>query len=304
MNDQAIQTQWTDSLERGARPDSTALRAHLRAVHRDHAGFTESCAMQCRDPAERTSYEWLAESVEASRHRVLLDLACGSGPLLQLCHETLPVELRLIGIDMSPDELALARDRLPPGRVELIEGQAQKLDFLEDQSVDVVLCHWALTLMDPIAPVLTEMARVVAPGGRFAAIVDGPMDAAPGYEAVHDLIYRHVQARLPDYGLLDLGDQRVRNAKSLVTLVEEVFPRSTVSAESGVVSMSGPARDVAEEASGFFYAAFVLSPLAREQMLKDLTSLLTERSTGQTATFNMPISRIVVDVPEGRWCTK
>ncbi|MBS3804849.1 MAG: methyltransferase domain-containing protein, partial [Oleiphilaceae bacterium] len=245
MDDQAIRTEWTDSLERGARPESAALRAHLQAVHRDHAGFTESCAKQCRDPAGRTSYEWLAEAVETDRHRVMLDLACGSGPLLQLCHETLPAGLRLIGVDMSPDELALARDRLPPGRVELIEAEAQKLDFLEDESVDIALCHWALTLMDPIMPVLNEVARVVARGGRFAVLVDGPMDATQGYEAVHDLIYRHVQARLPDYGLRDLGDQRVRNANSLVTLIEEAFPGSSVSAETGVVTMSGPARAVA-----------------------------------------------------------
>ncbi|MBS3805556.1 MAG: hypothetical protein KGY54_13480, partial [Oleiphilaceae bacterium] len=97
-----------------------------------------------------------------------------------------------------------------------------------------------------------------------------------------------------------LGDQRVRNANSLVTLIEEAFPGSSVSAETGVVTMSGPARAVAEEASGFFYAAFVLSPSARERMLKDLTRLLADQSTGQVATFNMPISRIVADVSERR----
>jgi ubiquinone/menaquinone biosynthesis C-methylase UbiE len=256
--------------------------------------------MRCRDPAGQTSYEWLAEAVDGDRHRVMLDVACGSGPLLQLCHDTLPGGLRLIGVDMSPDELTLARKRLPPGRVELIEAEAQKLDFLQDESVDVALCHWALTLMDPVIPVLTEMARVVAPGGRFAALVDGPMDAAPGYEAVHDLIYSHVQARLPDYGLRDLGDPRVRDAKSLVTLVEEAFPGSSVRVETRVVSMSGPARTVAEEASGFFYAAFVLSSSAREQMLEDLARLLAGQSSGPATTFNMPVNRIVVEVPERR----
>lgn len=300
MAGQSFQTDWTHSLERGAVPDSEALRAHLRAVHRDHAGFTESCAMQCRDTAGRTSYEWLAEAVRSDKHRIMLDVACGSGPLLQLCHETLPPELRLIGIDMSPDELALARNRLPEGRVELIEAEAQKLDFLEDDSVDIALCHWALTLMDPVLPVLTELARVVAPGGRFAALVDGPMDAAPGYEAVHDLIYSHVQARLPDYGLRDLGDPRIRNAKSLVSLVEDTFPGSSVNVETEVVTMSGPPRVVAAEASGFFYAAFVLSPSERVQMLDDLAALLAVQSSGRATTFNMPVNRIMVDVSQSR----
>ncbi|WP_371039531.1 class I SAM-dependent methyltransferase, partial [Rhodosalinus sp. FB01] len=105
----------------------------------------------------------------------------------QLCHATLPGALRLVGVDMSPDELALARARLPEGRARLIEAQAQRLDALADGAVDVALCHWALTLMDPVAPVLEEVARVLAPGGRFAALVDGPMEAAPGYADVHDL---------------------------------------------------------------------------------------------------------------------
>jgi len=295
MTDAPLRTDWTDTLARGAAPDPAALRAHLRAVHRAHAGFTENCAMRCRDAAGRTSYAWLAEAVEPDRHGVLLDVACGSGPLLQLCHETLPAELRLIGIDMSPDELALVRGRLPEGRAQLVEAQAQGLDFLADGSVDVALCHWALTLMDPVAPVLDEIARVLAPGGRFAALVDGPMAAAPGYAEVHDLIYDHVQAELPAYGEVDLGDPRVRTADGLATLVRAAFPNAVVRVETGVVTMSGPAETVAPEAAGFFYAAFVLSPTARLRMLADLAGLLADGAG--TATFAMPINRLVVDLP-------
>lgn len=241
MTDAPLRTDWTETLARGAAPDPAALRAHLRAVHRDHAGFTESCATRCRDAAGRSSYAWLAEVVEPDRHGVLLDVACGSGPSLRLCHETFPPGMRLIGIDMSPDELALASRRLPAERAELVEAQADGLEFLADGSVDVALCHWALTLMDPVAPVLSEIRRVLTPGGRFAALVDGPMAAAPGYGDVHDLIYRHVQAELPGYGDVDLGDPRVRTGDDLVALVGAAFPGAAVRVETGVVTMSGPA---------------------------------------------------------------
>lgn len=297
MTESLLRTDWTSSVVRGAAPDAAALREHLRAVHHNHAGFTESCAMHCRDKQGRTSYAWLAEAVVPDQHRVILDVACGSGPLLQLCHETLPSDRRLIGIDMSPDELTLARNRLPEGRAELVEGQAQHLDFLPDDSVDVALCHWALTLMDPVIPVLTELQRVIAPGGRFAALVDGPMEAAPGYEQVHDLIYAHVQAELPNYGQMDLGDPRVRTADSLVALVEDAFPGAVVRVETDVVKMSGQAKALAAEASGFFYAAFVLSPSARQGMLADLASLLARTSPGQAPTFAMPVNRMIVDLP-------
>lgn len=297
MTDTVLHTAWTDMLARGDRPDPAALQAHLRTIHHDHAGFTERCAMRCRDADGRTSYGWLAEAVTPDRHRTVLDVACGSGALLALCHATLPPATRLIGIDMSPDELALARARLPVGRARLAEAQAQRLDFLADGSVDVALCHWALTLMDPVAPVLAEIARVLAPGGRFAALVDGPSAAAPGYTAVHDLIYGHVQTYLPGYGTVDLGDRRVRSTADLVALAEAAFPGALVRVETGVVTMAGPADTLAAEAAGFFYAAFILSQRARARMLADLAALLTALAPDGTPTFAMPINRLVVDLP-------
>lgn len=292
-----LQTDWTKSLARGAAPDAAALRDHLLAIHRDYPGFTESCAGGCRDAQGRTSYAWLAEAVEADRHRVLLDIACGSGALLQHCHATLPPTLRMIGVDMSPDELALAADRLPAGRAELQRGWAQSLDFLEDGVVDVALCHWALTLMDPVVPVLREIARVLTPGGRFAAIVDGASDAARGYGAVHDLIYSHVQATLPAYGQCELGDPRIRRAEDLTAVVQSVFPDAAIRIETAVVSMTGPADVVAAEAAGFFYAAFVLTAPAHANMLDALSALLVEFGPGEgLATFSMPINRLIVEV--------
>ncbi|WP_372892393.1 class I SAM-dependent methyltransferase [Rhodosalinus sp.] len=296
MTDAPLRTDWTDRLANGTAPEPDALRGHLRRIHRDHAGFTESCAMRCRDAAGRTSYAWLAEAVEPARHRVLLDLACGSGPLLQLCHASLPADIRLIGVDMSPDELALARDRLPEGRARLIEAQAQQLDELDDGAVDVALCHWALTLMDPVAPVLEEVGRVLAPGGRFAALVDGPAEAAPGYADVHDLIYGHVQAELPAYGTVDLGDPRVRSSDDLVALARAALPGASVRIETSVVTMSGPAETLAQEAAGFFYAAFVLSPAARLRMLADLAGLLSDMAPDGQPTFAMPVNRLVADL--------
>ena len=122
-----------------------------------------------------------------------------------------------------------------------------------------MLCHWALTLMDPIVPVLDEVKRVLTSEGQFAALVDGPMSAASGYTEVHDLIYSYVQEEIPSYGKIDLGDPRIRGSESLSNLMHKAFPKSNITIESNVVSMVGPVNQVAEIAAGFFYAAFVLS---------------------------------------------
>jgi len=289
----ALRSAWTESLARGRRPDARALKAHLRAVHREHAGFTEACARACRDAAGRTSYDWLAETVMPPAQWRVLDLACGSGPLLAILRAR-AADLELTGVDMCPEELALARARLPHGTATLVQAEAQDMTAVPDRSVDAVLCHWALTLMDPVAPVLAEVKRVLVPGGRFAALVDGPMDTAPGYAAANDLIYGHVRAELPGYGEIDLGDPRVRGSASLTALVRAAFPDATVTVETGVVAMDGPAETVAEVAAGFFYAAFVLSPARRARMLSELATLLATRTPGAPARFAMPVNRLLV----------
>lgn len=299
-----VHSRWTEALRHGARPSAETLREHLLSVHRRHAGFTEACAGRCRDDHGRNSYEWLVELIEPGKHRRILDLACGSGPLLDLCHTALPGATELFGVDMSADELALAADRLAPGAAALHEGMAQRLDFLADNSVDAVLCHWALTLMDPVEPVLSEVKRVLRPGGVFAAIVDGEMADAPSYQAINDCIYGWVQTDFPAYGSVDMGDARVRSATTLAELAATVFAGdesangagAAISLEGNVVRANGPSRALAEEAAGFFYSAFVLSPDSHAAMLGDVARILAAAGDGADATFSLPINRLVVQL--------
>ena len=299
-NQKGLNSIWTDSLARNLHPDGNALVDHLRTVHQEHTGFTEACASSCRDEAGRNSYEWLAELVPDNEGLRVLDLACGSGPLLKILFDR-NKNLNLKGIDMCPEELTLAKTRLINSGVNLVESKAQNLTAINDNSIDIVLCHWALTLMDPIAPVLDEVRRVLTSEGRFAALVDGPMNAAPGYTAVHNLIYSYVQEEIPSYGEIDLGDPRIRGSESLSNLVHKAFPEANVTIETNVVSMEGPVTQVAEIAAGFFYAAFVLKPEKRKLMITSLSNILaiSKESTDaeRQGRFSMPISRLLV-VPD------
>ena len=83
-NQEGLNSIWTDSLTRNLRPNGNALIDHLRTVHQKHTGFTEECAISCRDEVGRNSYEWLAELVPNNSSVRVLDLACGSGPLLKM----------------------------------------------------------------------------------------------------------------------------------------------------------------------------------------------------------------------------
>ena len=288
---------WTDSLANNQQPGDKALLAHLRTVHQNNAGFTEKCASSCRDKAGRNSYEWLAEIVPDVDGIRVMDLACGSGPLLKILYDR-NKKFKLKGADISPEELKLAKARLPKDSVDLFELKAQNLTAIDDNSIDIVLCHWALTLMNPITPVLNEIRRVLSSGGKFAALINGPMDAAPGYNDVYNLIYKYVQAKLPRYGEIDLGDPRIRSTDSLKNLFSEAFPDANINIKTSVVSMEGPVTEVAETTAGFFYASFILPPETRRILLSELSNLLVvSKQSGdqeRQGRFSMPINRLMV----------
>ena len=296
-NQNGLNSIWTKSLARNLHPNGNALVDHLKTIHQENTGFTEACASSCRDEAGRNSYEWLGEIVPDNASLSVLDLACGSGPLLKILFDR-NKNLNLKGIDMCPEELVLAKTRLKNSGVNLIESKAQNLTAINDNSIDIVLCHWALTLMDPIVPVLDEIKRVLTSEGQFAALVDGPMNAASGYAEVHDLIYSYVQEEIPSYGEIDLGDPRIRGSESLINLAHKAFPEASVTIETNVVSMEGPVTKVAEIAAGFFYAAFILKPEKRKLMIKNLSNMLAiskvSTDNERQGRFSMPISRLLV----------
>ena len=296
-NQNGLNSIWTKSLARNLHPNGNALVDHLKTIHQENTGFTEACASSCRDEAGRNSYEWLSEVVPDNASLSVLDLACGSGPLLKILFDR-NKNLNLKGIDMCPEELVLAKTRLKNSGVNLIESKAQNLTAINDNSIDIVLCHWALTLMDPIVPVLDEIKRVLTSEGQFAALVDGPINAASGYAEVHDLIYSYVQEEIPSYGEIDLGDPRIRGSESLSNLAHKAFPEASVTIETNVVSMEGPVTKVAEIAAGFFYAAFILKPEKRKLMIRNLSNMLAiskvSTDNERQGRFSMPISRLLV----------
>ena len=68
---------------------------------------------------------------------------------------------------MNDNELKLARTRLLNKDINFYNAKAQELSFIKDSSKDVIFCHWALTLMDPIVPVLKTIKRILKNHGSF-----------------------------------------------------------------------------------------------------------------------------------------
>jgi len=289
-----IKSAWIRQIETGQQPSSSDLRDHLEAVHDNNAGFTEAFAWNCRDVNGKNSYELLADIVDQKYHSHVLDLGCGSGVLLDLCNQNFGAELVLSGVDMNGSELKLARKRLAHTDTKLYQGAAQNLNYLADSSFDVIFCHWALTLMDPVVEVLATIKRLLKERGTFAAIIDGDPKIAPGYLEVHDIIYEHVQCKYPDYGVFELGDSRVRTAAELKKLTAETFENFDINITPITLSFNAAPSVLAREAAGFFYASFVLSPNDFSKMLTDLEKYFIKNQQDRISYFTMPVNLLVV----------
>ena len=97
----------------------------------------------------------------------VLEVAVGTGLNL----DKYPTDVRLTGIDLSEQMLAIARDRARElgCTVELRQGDAHALPF-DDASFDTVVCTFGLCAIPDIDAALDEMTRVVRPGGKLILV--------------------------------------------------------------------------------------------------------------------------------------
>ena len=120
---------------------------------------------------DHSPYRWLARAVSADA-KLVLDLACGSGPMSR---ELAQPGRTIVGLDLSAEELALAAQR-GPGPWVRADGLA--LPFA-DGSMDAVTSSIGLAVLTPLSDVVAECARVLRPGGVLAAIAPAMRPLGP-----------------------------------------------------------------------------------------------------------------------------
>ncbi|MEP3278724.1 MAG: methyltransferase domain-containing protein [Stappiaceae bacterium] len=133
---------------------------------------------------------WAAPLCDAADIRPghsVLDVACGSGATTRIAAERVSPGGAVTGLDCNEGMLDVARSRMP--LITWTHGQAEALPF-EDNMFDAVLCQFGLMFFDDRQQALSEMLRVLRPGGRMAVSVWDKAENSPGYAAMIDLIDR------------------------------------------------------------------------------------------------------------------
>jgi ubiquinone/menaquinone biosynthesis C-methylase UbiE len=105
----------------------------------------------------------------------ILDVGCGTGVFAARVQQRFP-RSRVWGLDLSEGMLrrSQARRDAAEGRFQVVQADSQRLPFSDD-TFDAVTCSHSFHHYPAQARVLSEMHRVLRPGGRLL-IIDGDRD--------------------------------------------------------------------------------------------------------------------------------
>lgn len=224
---------------------TVAVEEHYAAVAR---GEASCCGAPAEDVARSIGYtdEELAIAgdanlglgcgnplalTEISEGMTVVDLGSGAGFDAFLALNRVGPKGKVIGVDMTDDMLALARENAAKrgaSNVEFRKGFIESLP-VETASVDYVISNCVINLSPDKPAVFREIARVLKPGGRFAVSDIVLLQALPD-EVVRD-ISAYVgcisgASLLTDYlstalaaGLRDLSIPRIAHGAELVKVL-------------------------------------------------------------------------------------
>jgi len=167
---QAVRTQYASVAQSGLSTSQSGVRAVAEAF-----GYTPeelasvpaeaNMGLSCGNP---TAFSSLRPG------ETVVDLGCGGGLDVFLAAKKVGPTGKAIGIDMTPEMLALARrnaakadDGKPIKNAEFHQATIDKLP-LPDASVDSVISNCVINLVPDKQAVFSEILRVLKPGGRLA----------------------------------------------------------------------------------------------------------------------------------------
>jgi ubiquinone/menaquinone biosynthesis C-methylase UbiE len=153
--------------------------------------FTEIYERALVGPLFRPFAEKLFARLAPGRDDSLIDVACGTGIVARVARERLGRDARIVGVDLSPAMLAVARSVEPT--IDWRQADATSLPVETSERFTLLTCHQGLQFIPDKAAAVREMRRVLAAGGRVGVATWGSIDdLPPGMRELNAVVERHV----------------------------------------------------------------------------------------------------------------
>ena len=206
----------------------------------------------------------------------IIDVACGTGILGRLVAQKLGTAGSVVGVDLNPAMIEVAREYSPKTsvNVEWLQGDVTDLQF-PDASFDITFCQQGLQFFPEKVAALKELRRVTTPGGSINLTVWSAV--SPVNAAISDALARYVndeaaQSALSPYAfrdaevikglMIEAGIQGITMETLVVERLighgEESIPRLMAGTPYGVdfgkadeVTQRAVVKDVVEALQGF-----------------------------------------------------
>ncbi len=158
----------------------------------------------------------------------LLDTSCGSGHMLERYHERYDPLRPLIGVDLSPKMVAIAKNRLGK-RAAVQVGDMRHLDELGVGDVAGLLSFFAIHHLEEssLAPTFEMWCRILVPGG-FLSLAAWEGEGLIDYGGASDIIAYRYPAELVEAVVSNSGFEVCR--KEVYTFPE--FPMEAILLEA------------------------------------------------------------------------
>ena len=189
--------------------------------------------------------EQLVQSAGIVPGHYVLDVATGTGePALTIAKLVGP-QGRVVGVDISPEMLELAKERGNSQGLNNVTFQViqdENLSEFQDATFDAVVCRLGLMLMPDPIKALRAFLRVLKPGGKASVTVVGSPEKSPVYTVPMKALAKNI----PDFKPPPPGTPGLFAIPSLQAL-RELFLKAEFSNFTGQVTEVGYRTESAEE---------------------------------------------------------
>jgi ubiquinone/menaquinone biosynthesis C-methylase UbiE len=217
--------------------------------------FPEMYEQELVGPVFRPWAGPLLEDAELAPGDRVLDVACGTGIVARTAKERLGHTSTVVGVDINPGMLAVAR-RVAPN-IDWREGDACALPLGESEQFDVVVCQQGLQFVPDKPAAVRQMRRALAAGGRLALSAWNPDENFPVLLELRRIAERRVgpivdrrhslgQTELQSL-IRDAGFREVRSKKSSRTIRFDDGPLFVRMNAMALVGMSAASKELNDE---------------------------------------------------------